>query len=258
MKTLTALYQGEFGWELMCWQGFLRRAAKGYDEVIISAPEGHEVLYADFATTYIPHTITGVKDCHRCAISSGKDQLNIIKKMFKRYGGDEIVPPGFIPLKSQDFIPFGKTKGEKFDVVVHARHPIGKYPKHSWDPDKWDILLRMLLQHGLSVAAVGTESYLPFEAVDRRYIPLPTLMSLFRSCRLVTGPSSGPMHLASLCQAKHLVWTDDKVYGMIKGTNRTRYTTLWNPLQTPCMVLDSHGWDPEPEVVFSAILEALK
>jgi hypothetical protein len=59
MKTLFAgPWVGEFGWELFCWQGVLRRYAeiKNFDRVIISGREINKFLYDDFCDEYIPFT----------------------------------------------------------------------------------------------------------------------------------------------------------------------------------------------------------
>jgi hypothetical protein len=40
-----------------------------------------------------------------------------------------------------------------------------------------------------------------------------------------------------LCGTPLLVWTDKSVHGSVNATNKTRYETVWNPLQTPVRVL---------------------
>ena len=40
---------GEFGWELMSWQGRIRELSRSYDETIVCSDDGHQALYADFA-----------------------------------------------------------------------------------------------------------------------------------------------------------------------------------------------------------------
>jgi len=83
-------------------------------------------------------------------------------------------------------------------------------------------------------------------------------MDNMAATRLVVGPSSGPMHLASLCGTPHLVWTDQIRYSAIQVNNRKRYETLWNPFCTPCWVLDTQGWAPLPSFVLEEILYCLE
>jgi ADP-heptose:LPS heptosyltransferase len=76
---------------------------------------------------------------------------------------------------------------------------------------------------------------------DLRSIELKKICDIMRNSECVFGPSSGPMHLASLCGAPHIVWSTSK--------NKTRYEENWNPLSTPVLFLDKHGWHPTAEYV---------
>ena len=251
---------GELGWELMSWQGLLRRASKDFGCVIVCGPEGHEALYEDFCHKYFPHRITGVKDCwwvegaHPSVVAATSEFLLSM-------GGQRLLPERYVSLGQQHFVIYGHVGPEipRFDVLVHARKRIGKRPDHAWSEPKWDILVENLVAANLLVAAIGTvnESYCPRGAVDRRDIPLRDLMNLMAAAGLVVGPSSGPMHLASLCRTPHIVWTDKQRYSSINATNRERYEKLWNPFQCRCAVLDAQGWDPAYLDVLKAVLSEL-
>ena len=66
-KTLFAgPWLGEFGWELLCWQGFVRKVSRGYERTVVYCPAGREALYADFADTVIPHAFKGTSETDRC------------------------------------------------------------------------------------------------------------------------------------------------------------------------------------------------
>ena len=56
--------------------------------------------------------------------------------------------------------------------------------------------------------------------------------------KIIVGPSSGPMHLATLSGLKHLVWTTD--------FNISRYTKDWNPFNTDVTLYTEEGWNPSP------------
>ncbi len=251
---------GEFGWELMSWQALVRKASYDYDEVVVCGPAGHEALYQDFRPIYLAHHVNGTKDCwwttgHSPAL------LNATNDALRTYQGDWLKPSGLIPTERQHFVRYGHAEAcepdDVFDVVIHARARIGKRPWHAWAEDKWNRLVQELLRRGVSVAAIGTEAFCPEGAEDRRRIVMSDLMNLLARAVLAAGPSSGPMHLASLCKTPHVVWTDTQRYSAIGGTNRIRYESVWNPLKTPCKIVDQHGWDPEPEIVLDAVLEGL-
>lgn len=251
-------FVGEFGWELMQWQGLVRRMAHGYDEVHVAAPKGHEALYQDIANFhYIPLEPYGTPDCWRIESDLGysiQPTLSLLRKM----RGDLISPAGRMAISQQRFIRYG-TKRAEADVVLHARGPIGKRPQHAWPQEDWDVLVNHLHDEGIHrIVAIGTQAYCPAGARDFRHAPLQEVMDLLAGASICIGPSSGPMHLASLCGTPHVVWTDDQIYGAIGTTNRVRYETLWNPLKTPVTVLDQHGWHPPAKVVLAATLKGLE
>ena len=261
MRRLTAgPWVGEFGWELMSWQGLVRRAAERYEEVWVCGPAGHEALYADLRMQYIPINPVGTKDCWRITPDPSFDYASTMN-MLRKWNGDLLVPHGCVPMTGQAFIPFGNpknlTEDERFDVVVHARKPVGRWPNRAWPPDQWKKLLELLVAKNYKVAAIGTEAYMPAGARMYHANPLSKDMDLLAGARIAVGPSSGPMHLASLCKCPHVVWTDKQFFSAIWANNRERYEKVWNPLKTPCLVLDDQGWNPTPEHVFEAIQKGL-
>lgn len=250
---------GEFGWELMSWQALVRKAAQRYDDVYVCSREGHEPLYKDYCGHFIPHPIAGLKDCCNVGLVDQR-QIRAVNDHLKNLGGDRLVPNGLIPIAQQSFIRFGskergKRLGYNFDIIVHARKPIGKRPGHSYPLNRWNELINRL--HRYRIACIGTEAYAPEGTVDMRVAPMQDCMDAIASATMVLGPSSGPMHLASLCGTPHMVWTDTQFYSAINGTNVERYHLLWNPLRTPCRVLDMYGWLPSVDQLMRAIDEQM-
>lgn len=260
MKRLVAgPWLGEFGWELMSWQAFVRKAAQGYDEVHVCSREGHEPLYRDFCKHFIPHQIAGLKDCWHVGLVDQRD-IRVVNDHLKGLGGDRLIPDRLFPIQQQQFIKFGskergKRLGYNFDLIVHARKPIGKRPGHSYPLQRWNELVKRLEPR--RIACIGTDAYSPEGTVDMRAAPMQDVMDAISSATMVIGPSSGPMHLASLCGTPHMVWTDTQYYSAIQGSNVERYHLLWNPLRTPCRVLDMYGWLPTVDQLERAINEQL-
>ena len=44
---------GEFGWELFCWQGYIREMSKYYDKVVCVSSRNSEFLYSDYCDTFV-------------------------------------------------------------------------------------------------------------------------------------------------------------------------------------------------------------
>lgn len=247
---------GEFGWELMSWQAYVRKRSLEFDETYVCGPAASAALYADFVTSYIPFdTPVGVKNCW-CRDKADKVSLLNVETSLQK-SGTLIKPFGLIHKGMQKFVRFGtKRKMLSYDVVVHARKPIGKHPEHSYSQENWDKLVASLIAQGLRVAAIGTEAFLPDGAADSRGMPLDFVLDLIASCKFTAGPSSGPTLLSLLCGTPVLVWTDKRFWSAVRGTDRQRIETIWNPFGTASLIADELGWDASPEQLLTEFKKA--
>lgn len=257
-RTLVAgVWIGEFGWELLSWQAYIRRQSRNYDQTYIIGPETSRHLYSDFYTSYLPIDLGGSPNCWW---NDGipPEKLLEAEGLLRTQDCDFISPSrltGPIPIADQEFIRFGDAGKCAGRIVVHARDR-----KHrlnaSWPQEKWDELTARLNTEGFRVMAIGTKALLPKGAEDARGGDLKETVDLLASAQISIGPSSGPMHLASLCATPHLVWADSSVHPLFNGTTQERYERTWNPFQTPVKVLD-RTWQPEVQDVFKATLDFL-
>jgi hypothetical protein len=247
---------GEFGWELCCWQGWLRRRAHLGDRIIACSRPGHEALYEDFAIDFVPfapppgepncYWLEGVSaDSFRHLVPKGTTWLNPSE------GIGFLVKDGCPYVPNQAYIQFGQQPAAlEFDVVIHARDRRGPLKsRRNWPSQDWRELIQSF-PSAWRVASIGSRVEANvFKGVDLRGMPLRGLMNRLRASRLVVGPSSGPIHLAALCGVPHVVWS-----GNIR--DRIRYRELWNPLQVKHKLLK--GWQPEPRDVFRAVAAMLR
>lgn len=248
----------EFGWELMCWQGQVRKLARNYDYVVICSTAGHQPLYEDFCDQFIPHRIKGHRDCW--FLRESPDEFEQTRHKLdrlaaeRRRNGDKVnfaQIEGFIPTSEQEFVHYGVSAGEvrrelHFDIVIHARSKRSHnsaLDSLNWPQNKWDDLCKELVRRGLRVACIGSiaASLCARGAHDFRGVPLRTVINVLALTRLVVGPSSGPMHLASLCGTPHMVWTItlDLPQWKAWGSSRQRYEQIWNPFNTACRVIET-------------------
>ncbi len=250
---------GEFGWELMCWQGFVRKLASRYRRVVVACPRGREALYADFAGEIISHDLRGVSECNVMHDLKNPEELRRIMALIPR-DADVLKPLGYQPFSRQTLIRFGKPKKElAFDILFHPRGRSFGVDRN-WSLEKWLDLLGRMRDAGLKVGCLGVRAAtleITGDFTDWRDRPLAETLDIIASSRLVIGPSSGPMHLASLCGTPHVVWTDGGKYA--RGhTNRYKYESWWNPHGTPVQVLDDEAFDPSVEKVWGAVQRSLK
>jgi hypothetical protein len=256
-------YVGEFGWELFYWQGWLRKYAEGFDEVYVACREGHELFYEDFASRIEVYPDVGhVTDCEKCMGFKYDDRHESLKSKWT-----EVILPWtkshFRPtLADQEIATLGYSDIEAtgYDVLLHAR-ATDKYGTgyRNWAPVKWLQLLEEL--SGLDIAFIGSKeaALCPEGQTDLRGIPLKALTSTMQVSGVIAGPSSGPLHLATLCFLPQVVWTGPH-------KNVERYKTEWNPFGVCTEVIeplpgaewnDQRGWDADVEVVAENIRKTL-
>ena len=264
---LAGPWVGEFGWELFGFQAYIRYLSQFYKETHVISRPGHEILYADFSTKFYEFdpksSDTSLYMCNNMQ-GSPSDLIKSIKTdehfsgnfgIGVRYDGVTVNDLHGL-FKKQVFHKYtAQSSADKIDILMHPRNKI-QDTHRNWDMEKWKELID-LLSLKYSIAIIGDKNVPMFDgAIDLRNIPLSMLVSYMCNSKLIVGPSSGPMHLASLCGAPHLVWTS--------GINRLRYEKWWNPFNTECILIASEdmgllsGWDPLVETVVAAIDEYLK
>lgn len=257
MKNLFAYWVGEFGWELFCWQGILRYMSDKYNKIYVAGRPGHGVIYEDFAD-YIPLSGIGFETsgCRNKNYTYTKEHLN--------YDIDEVFPPGtylthyyppgdntkYINTK-QTFIKYGQKIDSEFDVIIHARFSDKWNSSYrNWDLTKWDKLCEYINSKGLNIGAIGItgQAYLPKNAYDLFDLPLKDITNYLKSSLFIIGPSSGPMHLAALCDTKIITWGEPNL--------QKTYTKEWNPFGVP--VQFTEGWNPDINMIEKNVDKMLK
>jgi len=280
----------EFGWELMEWQGHVRQCVKDMrpDRLLICTTAGLEPLYSDFCVNFVAHHIKCDRDGHKPrggqiynpheyprALQILRRTSNLWRKSgykvswMQSWGKAVKHPRHFI---HQKFVKYGNPENiaagaVPYKLLIHARSrsdggPCGgdNYPRGEWKE-----LLRLILASDLvkpgEIGAIGTrEAAMCMDgAEDARDVDLKYLMDLMSGAQLVIGPSSGPIHLASLCGTPHVVWATGKYQSLMPQGNRDRYEKVWNPLNTPVDVLiHNKGQILPPETIAKVVLKRLK
>jgi hypothetical protein len=246
-KFFAGPWVGEFGWELFCWQGYLRQMTADADEVIVMSRPNMEYLYADFCTSFIPVDVGNVTDCEKCAGFVYDDRhkefpehtwINPFKRIARWEAGVPI-------LEKQKFVQYGFKREGGFDIVIHARKT-NKFRSdgRNWSQASWKQLISELSPK-FRIACTGSASGAhAFEGTtDFRGQTMSEDANMIASAGVIVGPSSGPMHLGSLCGTQQLVWSEPK--------NRVRYERLWNPFKTAVTFIDT--WQPTVPQVMSAL-----
>lgn len=284
MKTLVGHpYLGECGWFFALWQSHLRYCAKRNDKAYMFVPEGWECFVEDFAEV-MPIRVHGGKADRHYRIGDYEIEYLVkdSEKLLELEGAEHVLPEKKElqnPRIHHIYIRFGKANDAlRTDIVVHPRNDprdiVGG--NRNWSAERWKELLGLLRKDGYLIACIGhpeaahpTSAIVPkpliggmqMPVIDRQTSTFKWLANILASTRLVVGPSSGPMHLASMCGTPHLIWTDKNIWNLgmnRKGRNRQRYKSAWNPFGTRVWVIDDEGWQPEVETVYNAIKKAME
>ena len=248
---LAGPWVGEFGWELFCWQGFIRKLSKKYDKTIVIGRPTNEFLYKDFCDEYIkfdPESfLTDAWKCH-----NAKSPDNIVKNIKytdyisgnfdigMRYTKNGVVDTKGWFFNEQEYHKYNSDSDLNFDIIFHCRNK-STGSDRNWSKTQWEELFKILPNH-LSIGCIGNdEAFYIDGTTDLRNIDNEKCVGILCNSKLIIGPSSGPMHLASLCGLKHLVWSTEY--------NRVRYEKDWNPFKTEVIFYSEGGWNPDPEKI---------
>lgn len=283
---VTDICISEMGWELMEWQGHVRKLAENFKYVVVSSARAFQPFYADFADRFIPHDIKGERDCHRMRpgsitnmeeVKRARAEIEAVRAELVRTGYDvtrvQSIPKKKgkavgerRPIEHQKFIRFGDAANAALDldVIIHARNRISDFKSggDNYPLEQWLELLDLVRKMGFeNVGAIGTKeaALAPDGTVDLRDTDLQIVMDQLAAAKFALGPSSGPMHLASLCGTPHAVWATDRHQEVIQHRNKDRYLTYWNPLKTKAaVVLHKKRKILSPERIAQTIEELLK
>jgi len=248
-STLIAVEAGEFGWIVSSWVGYVRKASRNYTHTIICCRPENWYLYADFGELLIQRIPKGKPDRW---LEDFKKHAKVPKSLLREWEGAKVITPtkGRCMSNKREYRKYGTNSPDlQYDLIIHAR-AVTRYKgdKRNHGPEWYSKLLQSL-PDGLRVGSMGTVSHHIKGTDDLRGIKMSKLCDIMASSRLIIGPSSGPMHLASHCGCPHLVWTTDKFQKSIGGTNKDRYKKLWNPFNTKVKVIDKYGWKPPVDVI---------
>ena len=262
---LAGPFLGELGWELFCWQGYVRAKSKDFDKTIVISRPLNKHLYEDFAEVVEFDPESNLTEAWGC--NNAKSPNELIKKVKEEKGVTAILFGDFDigyrcqtdglhtlsdKFKEQIFYQYGNLSSLPFtiDVVIHARNKdTGEF--RNWSKDKWQQLVDKLnKEHDLHIACIGgSDSFHLENTEDMRMIEMNKLTNVLHSSNMIVGPSSGPLHLASLCGTKQIVWSTEH--------NRKRYENDWNPFNSEVVFYSDEDWDPSVDSIYNIISDEL-
>ena len=243
-KLVCGPYVGEFGWEIFSWSGYCRTLSQHFDETVVVTRPGRDFLYSDFAEVTHFSPPPGISDCEKHSAVSQELAASVIVPLSEKNNGAIFwLPPfqnvrgayqhwseplfidvlkGFLKpsyaVRDRDLHP------TKLKILLHARHRPDVRPED--DMVIGDFLPFVhAIKDSYELCSIGsTDSVLINGTRDLRNISLDKLAEHMDESLATIGPSSGPIHFASLVDCPIITWHHDS------NKNWARYATNWNPL----------------------------
>ncbi len=234
---------GEFGWELFCWHGYLRKLAERYTKVIVACRTGHELLYRDFATDivnydpqieetdmYVNRREPNHRQFHQY-YTQGLHSVTVVHN--NRYPARWWVGENWS--EKQDLISFRLDGGTGYNVLMLVRDTAKcNTGFRNWPIEHATEVATQLLKMGYTVACIGkNDSALHVPGTeDCRGISLDALAYIMSDSQVIIGPQSGPVHFGTLCKLAQVTWQTNP-------DHVDRVVRRWNPFNVPVITMAS-------------------
>ena len=265
-KLFAGPFLGEFGWELFCWQGYIRWLSDSFDHTTVCCRKGLSGLYKDFADkiieydppVYIPNCERNTGDCGNyprpdntylkyIGPNPSPSEIPFYQGPYEKYVVD-------FP---QKFFQYGNinSKIKAFDILIHARSRSFTGEENTDDrnlsKESWKDIVNHLKNKNFAVASIGSirDSLHISNTTDLRGINIDELCDYCRKSKCMMSPSSGPLHLAALCGTEIIVWSGDSY-------NEYRYKKAWNPFGNKVHYIN--GWSNVDILKIKKIINKIK
>jgi len=253
-KLFIGPWVGEFGIEILHWQGLARTIAgdRAWSEVVVGCRRDRAFLYEDFADSIVVVEPPGGDTAGpRCDGYDGS--LPPWGCRYQPDRGDVWLTPHvsrdhfrtivMLAARRSTFRNFSSGVEQPscaFDVLIHARATSKSGQRFkNWSVANWEALIDAL-PADIRVASVGSRSgaHKIRGTEDLRNASLAELAAHCDAAKLLIGPSSGAVHFALHCGLPVLTWM---------GNHRHHYHRPWNPERVPLVCLPT--WQPHPDAV---------
>jgi hypothetical protein len=259
---LAGPFAGEFGYELMQWQGFVRARKPHYQSVHVLTYPGRDYLYEGCYVHY--HDIDLKKAGYWYGLLSPQQARQMAEAKAAEIGLEDydIFDTSLLCTRyhkilfwRQEFrlLEEPPLAGWRRDVAFHFRamKKSGPDQAKNYDPARADALAKLCREQGLSAICVGHPEYAYCAAgcEDGRRVDLRESVAAICSAQLLVGENSGTTHLANLCGRPTVLWANDQW--------RIDYSLRWNPFRVPIYTAANNTCQPEPTQIFAALKDAL-
>lgn len=253
-------YAGEFGHEIMDFQSYVRWNARRYREVHVITYPGREPLY--FAPNVTVHTHDF--DLKTAGYFYGQRTFGELDEYARIFAAEhglktyDIFNTNLLCTRwhrkllwpqCHEVLGQRTEEPQSRNLVFHFRfiNKTGPDDSRNFKPELAQKLIQLCLTKGFHCTCIGHPIYslCPDGCEDARTEQLEQTVQVIRSCRLVVGELSGPMHLAVYCAKPILTWAPE--YKRIWAARRR------NPFHVDIGVVSDETTNPDPMQIAQAI-----
>lgn len=253
---------GEFGYELMQWQGYVRARKPHYREVHVLTYPGRDYLYEGCQVHY--HDVDLRTAGYQYGTMLPRERRAMATRFAEKIGlkDYDIFDTSRLCTRyhkmlfwRQDFrrLRENPLEGGPRDVAFHFRaiNKEGPDRTRNYRRESAEELVELGRQAGWRMMCIGHPDYsfCPEGVEDQRKLDLRESVAALCSVRLLAGELSGPFHLANLCGVPTAFFAD--------GQWRIDNCLGWNPFRVPLYVIANDTMQPPAPLVFQKIQEAL-
>jgi hypothetical protein len=255
-------YAGEFGHEIMDFQGYVRRFKRKFPIIHVLTYPGREALYRGC----IVHSHD--YDLKSAGYFYGKASNGELRDRARQFAHAQGIKDyalfGPMHLRTrwhrrllfqqhhEMLTPLAPVSPSQ-KILFHFRNiqKIGPDNSRNLRPELAGSLCELCQKNGLTVACIGHPDYAlcPSGCEDLRAQELEKTLSALASSRLVVGELSGPMHLAIYAAKPVVVWAP--------GKHRIEYALKRNPFKVAISVVRDDTTNPAPQEILCKIRDAL-
>lgn len=248
-------FAGEFGYELMQWQAYVRGRRASYDQVHVITYPGREYLYE--GCTVHEHEIQLKGAGYGYGVITPTEAKEQADALARRIGltDYDVFDTSLLCTQYHKRLFWPQAwrlleepapPEDQRDIVLHFRAVEKAGPDlapKNYEPARADELAERLRARGWSLACIGHPqySYCPPGCEDRRVLDLQATARLLTGARLFVGEMSGPVHLACLAGKPLVTWAEKQM--------RVDYALRWNPFQVPIHIATIATWQPDPALI---------
>ena len=254
-------YVGEFGWEIMEWIPYINKIAIKYNKVISISYKESKYFYKDFL--FCPHDLKLGASGFAFGKISKEKEMEIINDCILKFNLNkfDLFKPAYLNKISKYILGEKKYNSYKtntnnitIDILFHFRNfqrEDGDYK--NYDKKLSDDIANYFLLKNYKLACIGHPdlAYCPSKVEDFRSKDFKDTIDIISQSRIVVGGSSGPMHLACLCEKPIITWISAEF-------GAERYLSYWNPFKVPVYIVSDKSFKPGKEKIIENIEKALK